>query len=106
MSLELPKGRNQIEYITVHVKTGSKKCPVVDAFIKRQNNAGSFAKVLIPSPDSGCLVPYDPMVSLSEINEYWIKSALKHAGGNVTKASKILKIGKEIIYRHLKNWRT
>ena len=64
------------------------KCPVVENYRRR----------FIPQP-SNLPLKYNPNLSLQEVKTFWILSALKHCNGSYTAAAKLLGIGRETVYR-------
>jgi transcriptional regulator of acetoin/glycerol metabolism len=86
--MELPRGLQKSLPKVNETKPAEIKCPVVENYRRR----------FTPQP-SNLPLKYNPNLSLQEVKTFWILSALKHCNGSYTAAAKLLGIGRETIYR-------
>jgi DNA-binding NtrC family response regulator len=81
--MELPRGISIVS--DPNYKPAKIICPVVETYKQRE--------VIKTLPK------YDPTVTLDQLKEHWIDSAIKHTGGHIAKAAVLLGYSKETLYK-------
>lgn len=97
--MELPRGL-QKSLPTPKKEVTEIKCPVVEKY-KRRGHSGSL---YIPEP-SNIGLKYNSNLPLEELKKFWILSALKESKGCFSRAARMLGIGRETVYRLVRELR-
>ena len=75
-------------------------CPVVEQY-KRRGRASTLNK---PDPGFCDGIVYNETITMKELERFWILSAVKKAGGSITRAARMLGMARETVYRKVREY--
>lgn len=97
----IPKGEARlVQDGKVVGKITNISCPVVEQY-KRHGRATTLKR---PDPGFCDGIVYNENIQLKELERFWILSAVKKAGGSITRAARTLGMARETLYRKVREY--